>query len=113
MLTLSDWKQVGKEMRNHVQEHGEGELPKHAYPLWLQMREILVNDSDFEGLVHETISIKSDQEAKPLNNPVLSYGANDKEPSFEILKRDLELGDDKDFNDFGFEEASKCGLPED
>ena len=85
MLTLSDWKLVGKEMRKHVQEHGEGELPKYAYPLWLQMRELLANESDFEGLVHETLSVENDQEAKHLNNPPLLYGTNDKEPSFEIL----------------------------
>lgn len=75
-LTLADWKRVGKDMRKYVQEHGEGVLPNHAYPLWLQMRELLTDETDFEGLVHETSSLSLEQtnEVKPINQPTKSYG---------------------------------------
>ena len=108
-LNLSDWKQVDKEMRKHVQEHGEEELPKHAYPLWLQMRGILANDSDFEGLIHETLSVDSDQEAKPLNNPIQPHGTDDKKPPFETLETNFKSDGDEDSNDSDFEEAFKHG----
>ena len=77
-LALPDWKRIGKEMREHVETHGEGELPNYAYPLWLQMKELLTNGSDFEGLVHET-SENTEQESsegKPLQSLTSTEGGS-------------------------------------
>lgn len=45
-LNLEDWKKVGREMRRYTVKHGEETIPKQAYPIWLQMREILTEQSD-------------------------------------------------------------------
>ena len=87
-LSLSDWKKIGKDMRKYIQEHGEGELPPQAYPLWLQMRELLSDATDFEGLVQETISMQDEREAKPLNKPACSYGTNSITMSLKAFDED-------------------------
>lgn len=56
-LTLEDWKKVGKGMKNYVVEHGEESIPRQAYPLWLQIRELLTEKTDLEFLVAETASM--------------------------------------------------------
>lgn len=45
-LNLEDWKKVGREMRRYAAEHGSESIPRQAYPIWLQMREILTEQSD-------------------------------------------------------------------
>lgn len=76
-LTLPDWKRVGKEMKKYTLVYGEGSIPWQAYPLWLQIRDILTNKTDLEFLVEETASLSC--EAVPLA-PVTSksYGSNNK-----------------------------------
>lgn len=76
-LTLPDWKRVGKEMKKYTLVYGEGSIPRQAYPLWLQIRDILTNKTDLEFLVEETASLSC--EAVPLA-PVTSksYGSNNK-----------------------------------
>ncbi|XP_012590442.1 PREDICTED: endogenous retrovirus group K member 5 Gag polyprotein-like, partial [Condylura cristata] len=58
-LNPPDWKHVGREMRQFAQKNGEHTLPAHAFPLWLQLRELIAETSDFEGLIQEKDSISS------------------------------------------------------
>ena len=55
-LTLDDWKRVGREMRRHVKDNGEKTLPKYAYQIWYQIRELLTDTTPFEGLCRDTAS---------------------------------------------------------
>ena len=104
---------MGKEIKKYVQKHGESELPTHAYPLWLQMRELLIDSTDFEGLVHETLSVKDEKEAKPINEPAHNYGT----ASIGNLKtfEDENIDDDdKDCDDWDLdEEAAEYGPSKD
>ncbi|KAL6032213.1 hypothetical protein STEG23_020885 [Scotinomys teguina] len=56
-LTLAEWKKVGKALHKYAKEEGEDKLPPCAYPLWLQIRELLARTSDLEGLEEETASM--------------------------------------------------------
>lgn len=67
-MTIDDWNQVGKDMRRYVQKHGENTMPAQSYPLWLQIREILTETSDFQGLIQETASDSGGQ-APPFEEP--------------------------------------------
>ena len=55
-MTLDEWKRVGKEMRWYVQKNGEKTLPPQTFPLWLQLREILTEETPSEGLIREMAS---------------------------------------------------------
>lgn len=85
-LKLEDWKRVGREMKKYTTEHGENAIPKQAYPIWLQMREILTDQSDLALLTAETTSV-SDQPL--INRRNKDYGT--KEPLCKAL------GDEDDF----------------
>lgn len=61
-LKLEDWKRIGREMRRYTTEHGEEEIPRQAYPIWLQMREILTEQSDLVLLTAEASSEKDKEE---------------------------------------------------
>lgn len=59
-LNLEDWKRVGREMRRYAAEHGPESIPRQAYPIWLQMREILTAQSDLVLLHAEARSEKDE-----------------------------------------------------
>lgn len=61
-LNLKDWKKVGREMRRYTVKHGEETISKQAYPIWLQMREILTEQSDLVLLSAEAQSEKDVEE---------------------------------------------------
>lgn len=48
-MTLDEWKRVGKEMRQYVQKNRKKTLPPQAYSLWLQLREILSEETPLKG----------------------------------------------------------------
>ncbi|QDK64673.1 gag [Black Syrian hamster retrovirus] len=64
-LTLEDWKRVGREMRRYAEKHGEETIPRQAYPVWLQMREILTEKSDLVLLTEEAASVKDESTCLP------------------------------------------------
>lgn len=95
---------MGKEIKRYVQKHGESELLTHAYPLWLQMRKLLTDSTDFEGLVHKTSSVKDEKEAKPINEPARNYGTGS--IGNLITLEDENIDDDKDCDDWALDEEA-------
>lgn len=64
-LNLEDWKKVGREMRRYTAEHGSESIPRQAYPIWLQMREILTEQSDLV-LLHAEARSEGEGESRGL-----------------------------------------------
>lgn len=60
-LNLQDWKRVGREMKRYAAEHGTDSIPKQAYPIWLQLREILTEQSDLVLLSAEAKSVTEEE----------------------------------------------------
>lgn len=60
-LNLKDWKRVGREMKRYAAEHGTDSIPKQAYPIWLQLREILTEQSDLVLLSAEAKSVTEEE----------------------------------------------------
>lgn len=100
---------MGKEIKRYVQKHGESELPTHAYPLWLQMRELLTDSTDFEGLVHETSSVKDEKEAKPINEPARNYGTGSVGNLITLEDENI----NKDCDDWDLHEEAEYGPSKD
>lgn len=76
-------------MRRYAVEHGPEIIPKQAYPIWLQLREILTEQSDLvlltaeaksvtgeEGSEEELLSLESQEKTYGTNDPVLTYTIN-------------------------------------
>ena len=60
-LNSQDWKRVGREMKRYAAEHGTDSIPKQAYPIWLQLREILTEQSDLVLLSAEAKSVTEEE----------------------------------------------------
>lgn len=107
-LTLEDWKKVGKEMRRYTAAHGEEAIPKQAYPIWLQMREILTERSDLVLLTEETASMENESIPCLDKDKHPSYGSTNK-PTLTMRDDSLDPADEADLE----EEAAKYELEED
>ena len=51
-------------MKSYAAEHGTDSIPKQAYPIWLQLREILTEQSDLVLLSAEAKSVKIHQNSQ-------------------------------------------------
>lgn len=78
-LTLEDWKRLGKDMRRYLSSHKDETPPPQTFPLWVQVRDILLEKTDLEFFMEEAPSEK-DEEGAPLNegNPP-KYGTSKKD----------------------------------
>ncbi|XP_019062194.1 endogenous retrovirus group K member 19 Gag polyprotein-like [Fukomys damarensis] len=65
-LTLEDWKRLGRDMRKYLSSHKEEMPPPQTFPLWVQIRDILLEKSDLEFLIEEAPS-EQHEEGAPIN----------------------------------------------
>ncbi|XP_055980114.1 endogenous retrovirus group K member 7 Gag polyprotein-like [Sorex fumeus] len=100
-LTLTEWRKVGKALHKYGKEEGEDKLPLCTYALWLQIKELLAQTSDLEGLEEETASAAyasvavenpsaGSEQVLPTAPPLSEGEEKDWDVADEMAKRDFE-----------------------